>query len=64
MTSRQSILMHRTMAKPFPTFREDLDEPGTQRQISMDYADYCDMGRPAVITVTIEPGDTLNDEPS
>jgi len=52
------------MAKPFPTFREDLDEPGTQRQISMDYADYCDMGRPAVITVTIEPGDTLNDEPS
>lgn len=43
-------------------FREDLEgEPGVARGVTLSRADWADMGSPEVVTVTIEPGDTLND---
>ena len=42
-------------------FRQDLEgEPGVARGVTFSHADYTDMGSPQVITVTIDPGDTLN----
>jgi len=42
-------------------FREDLEgEPGVARGVTFSHAVWADMGSPSAITVTIEPGDTLN----
>ena len=35
-----------------------------QRQLSLLSSDWAEMGSPEVITVTIEPGDLLNDDAS
>jgi len=62
--SKTSLIMRRSLAlNPEPArefFYEVLDEPGKPRQAQLNRADYLDMGEPQVITVTIEPGDTLN----
>ena len=60
----------RTLMKRRPTeyadrvlFREDLEgEPGVARGVTLSHADWVDMGSPKVVTVTIDPGDTLNTE--
>jgi len=41
-------------------WREPAQERGKRRVTSLDYQDWLDMGRPDVITVTIEPGDMIN----
>jgi len=44
------------------SFYQDLeDEHGVARTASFSYADFHDMGNPKTITVTVVPGDTLND---
>jgi hypothetical protein len=44
----------------------DWNEPeadrGRQKQLLMQVEDWVDMGEPKTITVTVEVGDTLNDE--
>ena len=37
------------------------EEPGFARTIRLDRHDWADMGEPETITVTIEPGDLLNE---
>jgi len=68
MTTKQSVLMHRipaTRSQPDREFfGEELDEPGLTRQIQVSHSDWADMGSPEVITVTIEPGDLLNNDAS
>jgi hypothetical protein len=46
----------------FATFQQsDDDEEGVwTKQFQMPTADWDDMGRPEVITITVKPGDTLN----
>jgi len=65
MTTKQSVLMHRRDTASLYTkwFTETLDESGHPRNIMISSTDWADMG-PEIITVTIEPGDLLNDEPS
>jgi len=65
MTSKQSVLMSiiRTNAEDV-LFSEEIDESKVARTVVMSSVDFVDMGSPEVITVTIEPGDLLNDEPS
>ena len=41
---------------------ERLDEDGDRRTLSMEYDTWEEMGRPNTVTVTIEPGDRLNQE--
>jgi len=62
MLTRQRVIMHqrRTNYTDRVLFRENLDEPGIARGVTFSGADYLDMGAPKVITVTIDPGDTLN----
>jgi len=65
--SKQRVIMHRssiTREKGGVTFREDMDEPGIQRGITVAFSDWIDMDSPGTLTVTIEPGDLLNDEPA
>ena len=63
-----TLTRQRTLMKRRPTdhpdrmlFREDLDEPGVARGVTLSREDWADMGSPEVVTVTINPGDTLND---
>ena len=51
--------VHRTDAFTVQ-FIEPLDELGDARGINLCRRDWDDMGSPDTITVTIEPGDTLN----
>ena len=67
MLTKQRVIMHRSHAinsdpgREF--FWEKLDEAGHPRIVSLNRGDWDDMGRPQVVTVTIEPGDLLNDDP-
>lgn len=38
----------------------DPDDSSVEREVYVDIQTYLDLGEPDVITVTIEPGDTLN----
>jgi len=63
--SKQQVIMHRVRSNIEDVlFAEVMDEPGTGRTVLISTRDSIDMGSPEVITVTIEPGDLLNDEPS
>ena len=42
--------------------RTDVGMGDMQRTVNVEYDVWVDMGRPDVITVTIEPGDLLNEE--
>jgi len=66
MTTKQSVLMNRRDTASLHTkwFSETLDESGHPRNIMISSVDWAEMGSPDVITVTIEPGDLLNDEPA
>jgi hypothetical protein len=67
MLTRQRVIMHHTLlAAPdhsgtLEQFAEVLDDPGHARSITISIADYLDLGSPSVITVTIDPGDLLNE---
>lgn len=41
---------------------ERYDEAGRRRTLQMEYDVWVDMGRPQTITVTVEPGDHLNQD--
>ena len=45
-------------------FSEEIDESKVARTVVMSSVDFVEMGSPEVITVTIEPGDLLNDDAS
>jgi len=66
MITKQSVLMRALRVNGedalFYEWQDDLRE--RQRQLSLKATDWADMGSPEVITVTIEPGDLLNDEPA
>ena len=74
MTTKQRVIMHRSHAinaDPGKEFfwekRDDFGLPrlarGLPRLVSLNRGDWADMGSPEVVTVTIEPGDLLNDDP-
>ena len=69
MITKQRVVMHHSLfaaaACDLELFTEVLDEPGNgnARALTVALADYLDMGSPETITVTIEPGDLLNDDP-
>lgn len=66
LTKTRSILhrvdLHGAEGDYYVTFERQLDEPdeADQRQVKLFVADWEALGRPDVITVTIEPGDHLN----
>lgn len=45
----------------FQAIRSDGEDIERERQVEMDYGTFADLGEPETITVTIEPGDLLND---
>ena len=58
----QRVVMHLTHLGPIRAyFDEWLDEPGVAREFVLSVEDFCDMGSPEVITLTIKPGDLLNE---
>ena len=64
MLTKQRVIMHRGVhTSACVRFQEDYIDPGHPRNILISSADWLDMGCPEVITVTIEPGDLLNDDP-
>ena len=66
MLTKQQVIMHRSSVawvNAGVMFREDMDEPGIQRGITVSFSDWTDMGSPEILTVTLEPGDLLNDDP-
>lgn len=61
---KQQVVMHKVSRPPGRVvFSEILDDgdKGRCRHTEMLVGDYLDMGEPKVITVTIEPGDLLNE---
>ena len=65
MTSiEQRVVMHRLSESDYTErFQEEYTDPGHPRNIVIGRGDWADMGSPEVVTVTIEPGDLLNDDP-
>jgi len=66
MITKQSVLMHRGVTSSAYTehFQEDFTDPSHPRNIVLSRVEWAEMGNPEVITVTIEPGDLLNDDAS
>jgi hypothetical protein len=66
MTTKQSFVMRRGVTSSAFTewFQNDFTYPDYPRRLVIPRCDWGDMGGPEVITVTIEPGDLLNDEPA
>jgi len=66
MTTKQSLVMRRGVASSAFTewFQDDFIYPDYPHRLVIPRDDWGDMGSPEVITVTIEPGDLLNDEPA
>ena len=63
--SKQRVIMHRCTTNDYTErFQEDFTDCGHPRNLVLSKVDWTDMGSPEIITVTIEPGDLLNDEPS
>lgn len=60
---RQSdgAIVHVEEVASFVSVLDEDAEPLTVRTVEMRVSDWVDMGRPTTITVTIEPGDALND---
>ena len=64
MTTKQRVIMHRIRAiGKGVTFQEAFTDPGHPRVLTMLFDDWDDIGSPETVTVTIEPGDLLNDDP-
>ena len=64
MLTKQRVIMHRLSESDFTErFQEEYTDPGHPRVLTMLFDDWADIGSPEVITVTIEPGDLLNDDP-
>ena len=65
MITKQRVIMHRGVTpNPFiEHFQEDFTDPGHPRNMVLSRVDWAAIGSPEVITVTIEPGDLLNDDP-
>lgn len=62
--SKQQVILHHIVTNDRQAiFCEHLDESGVPRRLSFKAGDWADMGSPEVVTVTIEPGDLLNDDP-
>lgn len=58
----QRVVMHLASTGSFRAyFNEVLDEPGIYREFVLSAPDFFDMGSPEAITLTIEPGDLLNE---
>jgi len=64
LAKQQVILDHAkdSFVVGWEAFEEQIDETGIFRTWMMRRGDWLDFGEPKVITVTIEPGDLLNDE--
>jgi hypothetical protein len=61
----KSVMKTRTVLDRAPgtaTFLQDEDLLGRKHVVSLDHDVWEDMGKPETITVTIEPGDLLNQE--
>ena len=64
MLTKQRVILHHVVTNDRQAiFCEHLDETGTPRRMSIKAADWADMGSPETVTLTIEPGDLLNDDP-
>ena len=65
MLTKQQVVMHRIVRDGVYVehFQEDYTDLAHPRKIVISHADWADMGSPEVVTVTIEPGDLLNDDP-
>ena len=66
MTTKQRVIMHRVWGNPgayTQWFQEDYTDHRHPRNMVISTVDWADMGSPEVVTVTIEPGDLLNDDP-
>lgn len=59
LTKHKIILAALSLPSPWPTFTVDGD-PSSMEVYYLDRGVWEEMGRPAAITVTVEPGDTLN----
>jgi len=63
MTTKQSVIMRRLSESDYTErFQEEYTDRGHPRNIVISRSDWADMGSPDVVTVTIEPGDLLNDD--
>ena len=59
---KQQVILHHVVTNDRKAmFSEHLDEPGVQRRFSLAAGDWTALGGPEVITVTVEPGDRLNE---
>jgi len=62
MLTKQRVIMHRGVTTS--DYTQWFCEPSEHlRNIVMLCTDWADMGSPEILTVTIEPGDLLNDDP-
>jgi hypothetical protein len=67
MVTKQRVIMHHVHGNEgayTQWFQEDYTDHGHPRNIVISSVDWAEMGSPEVITVTVMPGDLLNDEPS
>ena len=65
MITKQQVIMHRGVHNSaYTRFQEDFTDALHPRYIVISRSDWAGMGTPEVITVTIEPGDKLNDDAS
>ena len=63
MLTKQRVIMDADFANAeYIQFTEQLDEPGFARTVRLARRDWDDMGEPETITLTIDPGDLLNDD--
>lgn len=65
MLTKQRVIMHRvvTASVYVEHFQEDYTDLAHPRNLVLSRRDWADMGSPEVITVTLEPGDLLNNDP-
>lgn len=60
LSKTKTILQRVNLPGP-PTFHQGEDAGQRGHFVTLDEEVFADMGQPEVITVTIEPGDLLND---
>ena len=64
MITKQRVIMHRRVPGIYTEhFQEEFTDLSHPRYIVVSRVDWAAMGSPEVVTVTIEPGDLLNDDP-
>jgi hypothetical protein len=64
LSKTASVLTQVESDSTWVSFEIERDEPDEtrRRDVTIDYATWQDLGEPETITVTIEPGDRLNEE--